>query len=133
MTITKNFIATAFALAFTATIAQAQVVVSSKIDTEGGVLGNIILAVLNANNIPTTDAAAAMVPGFEPGGENDVFRQYSKKFTVMRPETPGYPFLATAFTKGAQDILNGADVKKTLDQMVADIDDNQKANNFFQQ
>lgn len=87
----------------------------------------------DTNNIPTTDAAAAMVPGFEPGGENDVFRQYSKKFTVMRPETPGYPFLATAFTKGAQDILNGADVKKTLDQMVADIDDNQKANNFFQQ
>lgn len=31
--------------------ASAQVVVSSKIDTEGGVLGNIIQSVLNANNI----------------------------------------------------------------------------------
>ncbi|GGA89937.1 ABC transporter substrate-binding protein [Brucella endophytica] len=35
--------------------ASAQVVVSSKIDTEGGVLGNIILAVLKANDIPVTD------------------------------------------------------------------------------
>jgi multiple sugar transport system substrate-binding protein len=84
------------------------------------------------NNIPATDAAAAMVPGFEAGGENDIFRQYSKKFTVMRPETPGYPFIATTFAKGAQDILNGADPKQTLDQMVADIDDNQETNDFFQ-
>jgi osmoprotectant transport system substrate-binding protein len=42
-------------LAFTATAAQAQVVVSSKIDTEGGVIGNIILQVLKANNVPVTD------------------------------------------------------------------------------
>lgn len=87
----------------------------------------------DTNNIPTTDAAAAMVPGFEPGGENDVFRQISKKFTVMRPETPGYPFIATTFGKAAQDILNGADPKTTLDQAVKDIDDNQKANDYFQQ
>ena len=35
--------------------AEAQVVVSSKIDTEGGVLGNIILDVLKAHGIPTTN------------------------------------------------------------------------------
>ena len=35
---------------------------------------------------------------------------------VLRPETPGYPFIATGFTKTAQDILNGADAKKALDQ-----------------
>jgi len=86
----------------------------------------------DTNNIPTTDAAAAMVPGFEPGGTSDVFRQISKKYTVMRPETPGYPFIATTFTKAAQDILAGADPKTTLDQAVKDIDDNQKANNYFQ-
>src|SRR5690606_42001669 len=37
------------------TSAMADVVVSSKIDTEGGVLGNIIQQVLNANGIETTD------------------------------------------------------------------------------
>ena len=60
-------------------------------------------------NIPATDAAAAQVTGYEPGGENEIFRQYSKKFAVLRPVTPGYPFIATEFTKTAQDILNGAD------------------------
>ena len=45
----------ALALGLAASAAEAQVVVSSKIDTEGGVLGNIILSVLNANGIETTD------------------------------------------------------------------------------
>lgn len=44
-----------FALSLFAVSAQAQVVVSSKIDTEGGVLGNIVLQVLKAHDIPTTD------------------------------------------------------------------------------
>ena len=45
--------------------------------------------------IPSTDAAAATVEGYEPGGENDIFRQLSKKFAVVRPVTPVYPFIAT--------------------------------------
>ena len=53
---------------------------------------------------------------------------------MLRPETPGYPFIATTFAKAAQDILAGADPKTTLrDQAVRDIDDNQKANDYFQQ
>ena len=82
--------------------------------------------------IPATDAGAESVPGFEKGGENDIFRQFSKKFAVLRPETPGYPFIATEFTKTAQDILNGADTKQALDQAVKNIDANQESNNFFQ-
>ena len=46
--------------------------------------------------IPSTDAAAATVKGYETGGENDVFRRLSKKFAVLRPATPGYPFIATS-------------------------------------
>lgn len=83
-------------------------------------------------NIPATDAAAAMVPGFEVGGENDMFRQYAKANAVLRPVTPGYPFIATEFTKVAQDILNGADPKAALDTAVKNIDANQESNNFFQ-
>ena len=41
-------------------------------------------------NIPATDAAAAEVPGFGPGEENEVFFDYAKKFAVLRPVTPGY-------------------------------------------
>jgi multiple sugar transport system substrate-binding protein len=83
-------------------------------------------------NIPATDAAAAQVPGFGPGQENEVFLDYAKKFAVLRPVTPGYPFIATEFTKTAQDILNGADPQQALDQAVKNIDANQKSNNNFQ-
>jgi len=83
-------------------------------------------------NIPATDAAAAAIEGYGPGQENDVFRQLSKKFALVRPVTPGYPFIATEFTKTAQDVLNGADPKKALDQAVKNIDDNQSSNNNFQ-
>ena len=82
-------------------------------------------------NIPATDAAAAEVPGFGPGEENEVFLDYAKKFAVLRPVTPGYPFIATEFTKTAQDILNGADPQQALDQAVKNIDANQKSNNNF--
>ena len=83
-------------------------------------------------NIPATDAARPTVPGYEAGGENEIFRELSKKFAVLRPVTPGYPFIATEFTKTAQDILNGADPQKALDQAVKNIDANQKSNGYFQ-
>ena len=76
--------------------------------------------------IPSTDAAAATVKGYETGGENDIFRQLSKKFAVVRPVTPGYPFIATEFTKTAQDILNGADPKRRSTGR-QNIEDNQEA------
>ena len=54
------------------------------------------VAAVQANGtVPATDAAAAMVTGYEPGGVNDVFRQFSKQFALVRPQTPGYPFIAT--------------------------------------
>ena len=68
----------------------------------------------------------------EHGQENEVFLDYAKKFAVLRPVTPGYPFIATEFTKTAQDILNGADPQQALDQAVKNIDANQKSNNNFQ-
>jgi multiple sugar transport system substrate-binding protein len=86
----------------------------------------------DTNNIPATDAAAAQVKGYEKGGENQLFLEYAKKFAVLRPVTPGYPFIATEFAKTAQDILNGADPKQALDQAVKNIDANQKSNGYFQ-
>jgi multiple sugar transport system substrate-binding protein len=86
----------------------------------------------DTKNIPATKAAAATVDGYGPGQPNQVFRDYSEKFAVLRPVTPGYPFIATEFTKTAQDIINGADPKTALDQAVKDIDANQKSNGYFQ-
>jgi osmoprotectant transport system substrate-binding protein len=69
------------ALAFMVTAADAQVVVSSKIDTEGGVLGNIILQVLKANNIPVTDKIqlgnTKVVRSAITAGQIDIYPEYT--------------------------------------------------------
>lgn len=61
--------------------ANAQVVVSSKIDTEGGVLGNIILGVLKANNVPVTDriqlGTTPVVRKALLAGEIDIYPEYT--------------------------------------------------------
>ncbi|WP_443023652.1 glycine betaine ABC transporter substrate-binding protein OsmF [Sneathiella sp.] len=63
------------------TSAMADVVVSSKIDTEGGVLGNIIQQVLNANGIETTDriqlGATPVVRQAITAGEIDIYPEYT--------------------------------------------------------
>jgi multiple sugar transport system substrate-binding protein len=86
----------------------------------------------DTQNIPTTQAAAAEVEGYGEGGDNVVFRTFSEDFALVRPATPGYPFIATTFTKAAQDILAGADPQETLDQAAADIDANQEQNGYFE-
>ena len=73
---------TAFAaVAFSVTAAQAQVVVSSKIDTEGGVIGNIILQVLKANNVPVTDKIqlgnTKVVRSAITAGQIDIYPEYT--------------------------------------------------------
>lgn len=69
------------AIVLSASIAQAQVVVSSKIDTEGSVLGNIILSVLTVNNIETTDriqlGATPVVRKAITAGEIDIYPEYT--------------------------------------------------------
>jgi osmoprotectant transport system substrate-binding protein len=76
-----KLLAIAAVLGISTSAASAQVVVSSKIDTEGGVLGNIILAVLNANNIATTDriqlGGTPVVRQAIAAGEIDVYPEYT--------------------------------------------------------
>ncbi|WP_445996892.1 sugar ABC transporter substrate-binding protein [Okibacterium fritillariae] len=83
--------------------------------------------------IPATDAAAALVPGFEEGGDLALFREFSKQFAELRPETPAYPFISSEFTKATQDILNGGDPQATLDKAVKAIDGNIKSNGGYTQ
>ena len=77
----KIFFAGALALLLTAGAANADVVVSSKIDTEGGVLGNIILAVLDAHGIPTTSriqlGGTPVVRKAILAGQVDIYPEYT--------------------------------------------------------
>lgn len=69
------------ALAFTVTAANAQVVVSSKIDTEGGLLGNIISQVLQANGVAVTEkiqlGGTPVVRQAIAAGEIDIYPEYT--------------------------------------------------------
>ncbi|MET3660349.1 glycine betaine ABC transporter substrate-binding protein OsmF [Aquamicrobium ahrensii] len=71
----------ALSLGISVASANAQVVVSSKIDTEGGVLGNIIQLVLNANGIETSDriqlGGTPVVRQAILAGEIDIYPEYT--------------------------------------------------------
>jgi osmoprotectant transport system substrate-binding protein len=77
----KTFFAGVLALLLTAGAANADVVISSKIDTEGGVLGNIILAVLDAHDIPTTSriqlGGTPVVRKAILAGQVDIYPEYT--------------------------------------------------------
>ncbi|WEX75289.1 ABC transporter substrate-binding protein [Sinorhizobium numidicum] len=99
----KTLIGTAFALALTSAVAEADVVVSSKIDTEGSVLGNIMLAVLNANNIKTTDrvqlGATPVVRKAITAGEIDIYPEYTGNaaFFFEKADDPAWKDAAKAY------------------------------------
>ncbi|KKB08623.1 glycine betaine ABC transporter substrate-binding protein OsmF [Devosia chinhatensis] len=69
------------AFAFLSSTAFAQVVVSSKIDTEGGVLGNVIKQVLEANDIAVEDriqlGATPIMREAITAGEIDIYPEYT--------------------------------------------------------
>ncbi|ESZ33775.1 MULTISPECIES: ABC transporter substrate-binding protein [unclassified Mesorhizobium] len=91
------------ALGITAASANAQVVVSSKIDTEGGVLGNIIQLVLNANNIKTTDriqlGGTPVVRKAITAGEIDIYPEYTSNaaFFFEKADDPVWKDAAKAY------------------------------------
>ncbi|AZO55268.1 MAG: ABC transporter substrate-binding protein [Mesorhizobium sp.] len=99
----KVLASAAMALAITAASASAQVVVSSKIDTEGGVLGNIIQLVLNANNIKTTDriqlGGTPVVRKAITAGEIDIYPEYTGNaaFFFEKADDPAWKDAAKAY------------------------------------
>ena len=83
--------------------AKADVVVSSKIDTEGSVLGNIILLTLEANGIKTQDriqlGATPVVRKALTAGEIDIYPEYtgSAGFFFNKADDPVWKDAAKGF------------------------------------
>ena len=84
------------------------------------------------NVVPATEEAAALTPGWKPGEPKRFFLDEAQKFAMIRPPTPGYPYLTTTFAKATQDIVAGGDANSILDRAAKDIDQNFKSNNFYQ-
>lgn len=105
----KNLIV-ALALAVSLPVAPAfsQVVVSSKIDTEGGVLGNIILSVLSHNGIEVTDklqlGATPVVREALVTGAIDIYPEYTGNaaYFFNRAEDPIWKDAAKAYEEAAK-------------------------------
>lgn len=81
--------------------------------------------------IPATDAAAQASEYFGDDGVLRPFVELSEKFAVLRPETPAYAVISSAFETAAKDIMNGADVQSTLDGAVSEIDANIQSNDGY--
>ena len=91
-----------------ANTAKADVVVSSKIDTEGSVLGNIILLALNANGIKTQDriqlGATPVVRKAITAGEIDIYPEYTGNagFFFNKADDPVWKDAAKGFDDGQE-------------------------------
>jgi multiple sugar transport system substrate-binding protein len=86
---------------------------------------------IKQNVIPATEQAAALAPGWQKNGAKRFFLDESRKYALIRPPTPGYPYITTTFAKAAQDIIAGADPRHTLERATADIDLNLKTNDYY--
>jgi osmoprotectant transport system substrate-binding protein len=98
----------ALALALTAGTANAQVVVSSKIDTEGGLLGNIISQVLAANGVPVTEkiqlGATSVLREAITAGQIDIYPEYTGNaaFFFNKADDPLWNDAAKAYAEAAR-------------------------------
>lgn len=83
-----------------------------------------IARVTEANGaVPGTHAALARSKDYRPGGALRLYAdQISAGVARVRPETPAYPALTTAFAEAVNNIVAGGDVKKELDRAVKKID-----------
>ncbi|WP_181702063.1 glycine betaine ABC transporter substrate-binding protein OsmF [Chthonobacter albigriseus] len=100
--------AAALAASLLATTADAKVVVSSKIDTEGGVLGNIILLALQAGGIETEDriqlGGTPVVRQAITAGEIDIYPEYTGNaaFFFNKADDPLWKDAAKAYAEAAK-------------------------------
>lgn len=108
MRLTSTLMSAVAALALSVTGASAQVVVSSKIDTEGGVLGNIIKQVLEANDIAVEDriqlGGTPIVRQAITAGEIDIYPEYTGNaaFFFEKAEDPLWNDAALAYAEAAK-------------------------------
>ena len=108
MRLLTKFAAATLALALTTSLANAQVVVSSKIDTEGGLLGNIISQVLQANGVPVTEkiqlGVTSVVREAIVAGQIDIYPEYTGNaaFFFNKADDPLWNDAAKAYAEAAR-------------------------------
>lgn len=94
---------------------------------------NEILRVTEGNGaVPATTAAQASSKNFAANGPLRLYvEQLNKGVAVVRPETPAYPAITSAFSEAMNNIFGGADVQKELDKAAKKIDQNIEDNKGY--
>jgi multiple sugar transport system substrate-binding protein len=91
-----------------------------------------ILAMTNANGaVPATQSAVARSPLYSKEGPLRLFVTQLRTTALPRPITPAYPVITSVFEDAFDDILNGRDVKETLDEAVSSIDEDIRDNKGY--
>lgn len=81
--------------------------------------------------IPSTPSAAALTQKYKPGGDLEIFFDYSNVQGTLRPSTPGYAVSSLVFEKALGDIANGGDVIDALDAAADEINRDIENNNGY--
>ena len=108
MRLLKVLLGATAVLAFSAAASSAQVVVSSKIDTEGGVLGNVIKLVLEDSGIEVTDriqlGGTPVVREAIAAGQIDIYPEYTGNaaFFFNRADEPIWNDADQAYAEAAK-------------------------------
>ncbi|HGF7401399.1 TPA: extracellular solute-binding protein, partial [Vibrio cholerae] len=72
--------------------------------------------------IPARKDALSLVPMYAKNGPMHILAEQAQHIALVRPVHPAYPVISGEFGKAVKNILDGADVKKSLDKAAKVID-----------
>ena len=81
--------------------------------------------------MPTSEAAANATLAYRKGAFNRDFFDFARAFAVLRPETPGYPMISSAFERALKEAREGVDSAEALDRAVEAIQQDLKRNRNY--
>jgi multiple sugar transport system substrate-binding protein len=92
---------------------------------------NIVEMTTKSGAVPGTKTAAEKQELFKSGGKLRTYVDQLTSIAVPRPAYPGYPVITASFAQAVDDIINGADVKASLDKAAAAIDADSASNKGY--
>jgi multiple sugar transport system substrate-binding protein len=81
--------------------------------------------------MPTSQAAADATTLYREGAFGRTFFEFAREFAVLRPETPGYPMISSAFERALKEAREGVDSAEALDRAVEAIQQDLKRNRNY--
>jgi multiple sugar transport system substrate-binding protein len=81
--------------------------------------------------MPTSQTAADASQLYRAGAFGRTFFEFAREFAVLRPETPGYPMISSAFERALKEAREGVDSAEALDRAVEAIAQDFKRNRNY--